>query len=250
MRINRKISRIDTLGNFLKRNLPYTGLPVLVGIISAVLLTITFARLAGEIIDKSVVNPDYQAALWVHSFSSPSLTVIFDFLTNLGGVSIEIILTGIILAGLFLRKLYQYAVYLVLATGGGALINGILKLIFQRPRPDLWPGIHQASGYSFPSGHAMSSACFYGFLIWLGFKLIRRHLLKILLAGALLLIILIVGLSRVYLGVHYPSDVLGGYLASSSWLVVLLTGSHISTSYFNTRRKSRIGEAYQSRKNR
>lgn len=100
-----------------------------------------------------------------------------------------------------------------------ALLNVALKLIVQRPRPE---GFRLAveSGFSFPSGHSMAAMAFFGLIVWLVWRYERDRKQRLLLTAAFSFIILMIGVSRIYLGVHYASDVLGGFCASLVWLVV------------------------------
>ena len=100
-----------------------------------------------------------------------------------------------------------------------SIINKILKAIFVRPRPNVLRLIKQG-GYSFPSGHAMASMTFYGFLIYLIIKSNINKNIKILLTSLLTILILLIGISRIYLGVHYASDILAGYLVSIIYLIL------------------------------
>lgn len=101
------------------------------------------------------------------------------------------------------------------------ILNNVLKVILQRPRPIEFRIINE-SGYSFPSGHSMVSMAFYGFLIYLIYKNIKNKYLKIPLISILSLLIIMIGVSRIYLGVHYTSDVCAGFLISISYLVIYI----------------------------
>lgn len=102
------------------------------------------------------------------------------------------------------------------------LLNQILKNIVQRPRPTEFRMIDE-SGYSFPSGHSMASAAFYGFLIYLVYKKVKNKKLKITIITLLSLLIILIGISRIYLGVHYTSDVLAGFFVSISYLTIYIS---------------------------
>src|SRR5204862_5520768 len=107
---------------------------------------------------------------------------------------------------------------------GGVLINQLLKTLFHRSRPELWPGA-QIAGFSFPSGHAMMSLCLFGTFIWLGMKYIKSGPARTAWTTLMVLLILLIGLSRIYLGAHFLSDVLAGYIAGGIWLVAVLSGA-------------------------
>lgn len=106
------------------------------------------------------------------------------------------------------------------------IINQTLKYLLKRPRPNIFR-IVEESGYSFPSGHSMVSMAFYGYLIYLVYKNIKNKYLKRFLIIILSIIIILIGISRIYLGVHYTTDVLGGFLLSISYLVLFI---HITKS--------------------
>ena len=105
----------------------------------------------------------------------------------------------------------------IVVVAGSPLLNHLLKEIFQRPRPDLHRLI-DIGGYSFPSGHAMNAFTVYGILTFLLWRHIFKHSGRILLLLFSSFFIIMIGVSRIYSGVHYPSDIIGGYLASGFWL--------------------------------
>ena len=102
------------------------------------------------------------------------------------------------------------------------ILNQLLKRILQRPRPTEFR-IVEETGYSFPSGHSMVSMAFYGYLIYLIYRYIKNKYIKWSLIVLLSILICLIGISRIYLGVHYTSDVLGGFLLSISYLVVYIS---------------------------
>lgn len=139
-----------------------------------------------------------------------------DF-TALGGVSVLTLLTILAVGLLLAQRKWRRALFLVGAISGGALLNAGLKIGFARPRPELVAHLVKVHDLSFPSGHAMNSAVVY---LTLGVLLARaengRRIKAYILGGAVLLTLL-VGCSRVYLGVHYPTDVLAGWTVGASW---------------------------------
>ena len=154
----------------------------------------------------------------VHSWASPLLTRAMRGVSELGEPGFAIPLGLLLAAILIWRGRARSAVTLAAAAVGGEVLNAILKAIFHRPRPEAFFGLPQPEHYSFPSGHAMVSVCFYGALA------------AILAAGGArgaaywalgIAAPLVIGFSRVYLGVHYPTDVLAGYAAAIVWLTIL-----------------------------
>nr|WP_306220618.1 phosphatase PAP2 family protein [Cohnella sp. WQ 127256] len=109
----------------------------------------------------------------------------------------------------------------ITAIGGAALLNAVLKSIFQRDRPNIYR-LAEETGYSFPSGHSMVAFALYVVLIYLLWRHTGSKWGRVILIAAGSLFIVSIGLSRIYLGVHYPSDVLGGYLASGIWLGLII----------------------------
>ncbi len=204
------------------------GPAALIGLVGGFLLLWLFGWLAEEVFTQEFTNLDSGIALGVHSWASPTLDTVFGFFSTLGGVAGTAVVTVLAFAVLAWRHQYHHAWRLVLALGGGVLLSQALKLVFHRNRPALWPhpGVTEP-GFSFPSGHAAVSLCLFGMLLWLGLRGFQHPLARAAWAALMVALILLIGLSRIYLGVHFPTDVLAGYLAGSFWLVMLLTGHDI-----------------------
>ena len=177
-----------------------------------------FAWLASEVARGNTMGFDLAVRGAVHTWASPALTHAMRGVTRLGE-SWFLIPLGLLLAVILIRRgRARAAVALGAAAAGSELLNAMLKAIFHRVRPDAFFGFPQPENYSFPSGHAMTSACFYGALaVVLAGGSARK---AIYWAGGVAAPLLI-GLSRVYLGVHYPTDVLAGYAAAIVWLTIL-----------------------------
>ena len=150
---------------------------------------------------------------------SDNVTPIAKAITQLGG-AIFLIGLSITLAIIIKNKKIGILIWVNIAIS--TLLNQILKFIIQRPRPTEFRIIDE-SGYSFPSGHSMVSAAFYGFLIYLIYKNVKNKYLKWGLITILSLLIFLIGISRIYLGVHYTSDVLAGFLIAISYLIIFIT---------------------------
>ena len=123
---------------------------------------------------------------------------------------------------LVIRKHRWYSIKIPVVAIGGVTMMALLKFVFSRPRP-LIPLLEPARGFSFPSGHAMMSFSFYGVLIFMVYENVRNQYLKWGLIIALLLLIFLIGVSRVYLRVHYASDVIAGFAAGFIWVVLSLS---------------------------
>ena len=149
---------------------------------------------------------------------SDKVTPIMKFITNFGGA---ITLITISIISLIVIKNKKMGISICSNLAIIAIMNQIVKHIVQRPRPDEFRIVDE-SGYSFPSGHSMVSAAFYGFIIYLIYKYVKNRKIKIISIILLGLIIPLIGISRIYLGVHYASDVLAGFLISASYLIVFI----------------------------
>lgn len=154
---------------------------------------------------------------FIHGFTSDGLTSYFKLISNMisGPVIFIIVLISIIVS--YVKKNYKYIPFIIGNIIIILILNVILKHIYSRPRPEFM--LIDEYGYSFPSGHAMVSMAFYGLYIYILFHLnIKKHI-KYLLSGCLFLLIAMVGLSRIYLHVHYFSDVIAGFAVSVIYLV-------------------------------
>lgn len=145
------------------------------------------------------------------------LTPIVKIITHIGGAKIVLVLTVVVI---ILIKGLKNKLFLLTGIVGTAGLNVVLKHIIQRERPNINRLIPE-KGYSFPSGHSMMSMAFYGMLIFLIFKYVKNTALKWTLIVILTILLSTIGITRIYLGVHYPSDVIGGFLVSLTYLFIL-----------------------------
>ena len=167
-----------------------------------------------EIMNGDIVGYDIVSKLFKFNASTP----IAKFITNFGGAIFVISLTTILF---FLIKDKKIGISIIANLGIVTILNQIIKFIMQRSRPTEFRIIEE-TGYSFPSGHSMVSLAFYGYLIYLIYKYINNKHLKRTLIIILSVLICIIGVSRIYLGVHYTSDVLGGFLISLAYLIIYI----------------------------
>lgn len=163
-------------------------------------------------------RPVYEA---IASLRSPGLTWFLVRFTNMGDVPVLLPLTLVLLGACCLKKRPGLGVLLAGNLALAALCNHLVKQVFQRARPDELLRLIEESGFSFPSGHSFTSMAFYGFLIYLIWKSFPDAAWKIPACAGLGLLILCIGLSRIYLGVHYASDVLAGFCGGVIWISVL-----------------------------
>ena len=181
---------------------------------------IGFLELAEDVFNKEIMNGDIIGYKIISTFLiSDFATPIAKFITNFGGAIFIILLTVILIAVIKNKKIgLSILANLAIIT----ILNQLLKRILQRPRPTEYRIIEE-SGYSFPSGHSMISMAFYGYLIYLIYKYVENKNVKWILISLLSVLICFIGISRIYLGVHYTSDVLGGFLISISYLVIYIS---------------------------
>ena len=177
---------------------------------------IIFLSIAEEILENQIWKFDDQVYRFIAKFITPGVTIFFKGITNLGGVIAVISIT----IGLFIfNKNKKYGIYTVLNLFIITIMNQVMKFIVQRPRPTQYRIIDER-GYSFPSGHTMVNMAFYGFLIYLIYTKIENNHVKWTLCTILTWLIPLIGISRIYLGVHYASDVIAGATISMAYLIL------------------------------
>lgn len=212
---------LATLPKSIRRNLLPLLLTIRVaGLGLAALALWVFAKIADEILEKESYAFDQEILLAIRRIHSPVLDRIMLGLTFLGEpMTLLILVLGI---GLWLlRKQHRsQATTLAIAALGGVGLNFILKQVFRRARPLLWERLIDINTYSFPSGHAMVSLVVLGtigYILAVNFQRFRYWIF-----GVTLLLILGIGFSRLYLGVHWPTDIIAGYAAGFVWLVTCI----------------------------
>ena len=181
---------------------------------------IGFLALAEDVFNKEIMNGDIIGYKIISTFLISDFTIpIAKFITNFGGAIILIVVTIALLISIKNKKI-RLSIFsnLVIIT----ILNQLLKRILQRPRPTEYRIIEE-TGYSFPSGHSMISMAFYGYLIYLIYKYVKNKYIKWISIILLSILICVIGISRIYLGVHYTSEVLGGFLISISYLIIYIS---------------------------
>lgn len=154
----------------------------------------------------------------INSYSSPFLDSFFLIFTELGGV-VAVTITSLTLFSYFVYKKQRYnALLLGVGVGGAALINYIAKITFERARPELWSQLITETTYSFPSGHAAGSSALAICIV----ALLWRTKWRIPAMVIAPLYIVLIGLSRMYLGVHYLTDVIAGWILSVAWVTIVI----------------------------
>lgn len=178
---------------------------------------ILFLALAEDVFNKEIMQVDIIGYNFVKTYLiKKEITPIMKLITFFGGATCLIGLTLVLFITIKNKKIgLLIGINLVTIT----ILNQIFKFILQRPRPTEYRIINE-SGYSFPSGHSMISMAFYGFLIYLIYKYVKNKKIKYISITLISVLIIFIGISRIYLGVHYTSDVLAGFLFSISYLII------------------------------
>jgi undecaprenyl-diphosphatase len=193
---------------------------VLVSLAAAVLSLFLFGWIANEMRAGDTLRFDLAIRDWVHQFASPGMTRAMTAISLLG-YNILILELVIALAVFLFLRWRRAAIWLAMTMAGALALDLALKYAFRRPRPTPFFGAALHS-FSFPSGHALCSFCFYAVLAGLIAARVRSMALRILVGILAAVLVIAIGLSRIYLGMHYPSDVIAGYLAAAMWVSTML----------------------------
>jgi len=189
------------------------------GFVALLTCLLVLGAVAEDVHNQEANALDTLATPLLHSLSNPTLDAIMRTLTDLGSTIVVVPLFVAALVLLIWRRHRREALFLAASMAGSLVLNQSLKLIFQRPRPQLaWAQVQPE--YSFPSGHAMNSIVFYvavALIVWVLWGR-RAGLIATVLA---IVLALLIGTSRIYLGYHYFTDVVGGFLAGAAWLIIV-----------------------------
>ena len=181
-----------------------------------------FIRLTFSITPQGSVQTFDEGILkWVETLRTPFLSMMMLDVTALGGLALTIVLGLLSIALFLLAKDPAAAIHLAITSVGGFMISIWTKGIIARPRPSIIPQLIHASGFSYPSGHAITSSAIYltmAILACRHFKEIRARVILLMLAG---IMIALISFSRIYLGVHYPSDTMSGALIGLAWALFM-----------------------------
>jgi undecaprenyl-diphosphatase len=212
----------------------YLGLHLTIGLLLSLAALWVFAGIAEDVIHHDPITQfDIELANALHSYNSSAVLSTALALTLAGSPMVIVPLALVVGAILIQRRQWIFLWGWLSALAGGAALDAALKMLFQRPRPvweDPWA---VAQGWSFPSGHAMGSLLTYGMIAYLAVATRPQWSLRIAVIGGMSLLILLIGLTRLYLGVHYFSDVMGGYAAGAVWLTSCISACEVA------RRRSR-----------
>ena len=198
-----------------------------------------FGWLAHEVLQGRTQAFDERWRAAVHACANPVLTLALRCVTVIGAPGFGVALAAALFWMLW-KAHNRHAALLIVVTGGGAaVLDQVLKRTFERPRPEPFFGLAKPDSWSFPSGHALFSMSFYLLLAWLLHARLGP-LARVIAWSSALALALLIGFTRVYLGVHYPSDVLGGYAVGGAWMLAVTLGDRWGRS----RQPDRIDPAY------
>ena len=179
------------------------------------------AQLSDEVLEQEAFAFDETVLLHIHQLASPALDTLMVGITRLGDPRTVVPLTALIFFALWWRHHRLEAQFFALNAFGGAVLSNVLKLVFSKQRPRLWDSPIVETTFSYPSGHALGSMVLYGFLSYVLATLYPRYATAFYSAAATLIIA--IGFSRLYLGVHWPTDILAGYGIGFLWVTVCIS---------------------------
>jgi undecaprenyl-diphosphatase len=179
-----------------------------------------FGAIAEDVVHRDVplTTIDLDVAIWLHARATPALTSVMSLVSDCGAPLTDIVIASFVALILLWKHARYWLLALVLAVAGGALLNIIIKHLIHRQRPIFEDPIQTLTSYSFPSGHAMGSTLLYGILAAMAVAYVRDRRLRMLAVASAVFVVAMICFSRIYLGVHYLSDVIAGFLAGLVWL--------------------------------
>ena len=204
-----------------KRRFDFLSLSLLLGLAAAVGALIFFGWLADEVLEGETRHFDEVTRAAIHQLASPLLTTIMRGLSFVGSTLVLSIGTTIVVVRFALLKWAREAILFAITMAGAGLLNVTLKLAFQRPRPVPFFDLPPPGSYSFPSGHALTSACFFGALAAILTARVKSRRVRLFLWVVCTLMFVLIGFSRIYLGVHHTTDVIAGFVAALIWILVV-----------------------------
>lgn len=208
---------------------------IVIAFIVVVAPVIIFAELAEQVSERETLAYDEAILLAVNRLEAPFLDSIAVAITQLGGLIGMVLLVAMCVVVLWLHRRRARAVFIVLSVTGAGLLNLLLKSIYQRDRPELWERLVTENTFSFPSGHAMaSSALAFGLMV--AFWHTRYRWIVVIGAG---IYMVAVAFTRLYLGVHYPTDILAGWIVSGMWVSAVTVAVYYRKLFIRSR-KSKV----------
>jgi undecaprenyl-diphosphatase len=199
----------------------FLTLSLLLGLAAAIATLIFFGWLTSEVLEGETLHFDEVTRAAVHQLASPILTTIMRGVSFVGSTLALTIMTAILVVLFVMRKWGREAKLFPITMIGAGLLNVTLKLAFKRPRPVPFFNLSAPETYSFPSGHSLTSACFFGALAAMLTTRVKSRRVQIIIWVLCTLMFLLIGFSRIYLGVHHTTDVIAGFAAALIWILVV-----------------------------
>ena len=206
------------------------GTLLFAGMLAAIAALFFFGWLAEEMLDGDTRRFDESVRQFVHDFATPVLTIIMQTASFLGSTLFLTIFGVIIVIALYLRKHRRGAMLFTITTVGASILLITLKLAFRRVRPEPFFDTILPASYSFPSGHSLAAFCFYGALAEILSERTDKLWQQTLVWISAVTMISLIGISRIYLGVHHPSDVVAGYAVGLIWVITIAIGDKLVRS--------------------
>jgi len=197
---------------------------------------IVFFKIAGEVIEKEPIHFDIVILNWLHNHANLFLDSFFLVFTNIGGVAGIVMITSVLIAYLLYKRQRRNSLLLLAGVGGAATANLILKGLFQRDRPSMFDSSIVETSFSFPSGHAMASSALVLCVILIFWNTKWRWLIT----GAGICLVLAISVSRLYFGVHYPTDIIAGWCASIAWVLTVFFISNKLSLRFGSQNTGKV----------
>lgn len=224
MRSTGKLVRMRRLWKLFLEEFALFSVEYLFVLIAGVSCLFIFYRFADALLRDQLSGFDEQFIGFVRSFASPGMDTFMKTVTFMGNFEFMILpFFAVFIYFLFIKPHRWFSIKIPVVAVGSISTNLILKRIYERPRPDELTHLVEASGLSFPSGHAMFSFSFVGLLIYIAWNFIKNKVIRNIVVTLLSALIFFIGISRVYVGVHYPSDVIAGFAAGLFWLLLSIT---------------------------
>lgn len=179
------------------------------------------AEISDNVLEQEAFALDKTILLHIHQLANPVLDKVMLFITSIGDPRTVVPLTGILLVFLWIKRQRMAALFFALDAAGGVALSYFLKLAFSKPRPRLWESPIEEITFSYPSGHALGSMVIYGFLSYVFSRMYPRYATAIYTFAVLMIVS--IGFSRLYMGVHWPTDIVGGYGIGFLWVMACIS---------------------------
>lgn len=204
-----------------QRLLEFLSLSLLLGLAAAIATLVFLGWLTDQVFEGDMRQFDDTTRAAVHTLASPGLTAVMRGLSFIGSTLFLALATAAVVVWFALRRWGREAKLFAITMVGASLLNITLKLAFKRERPIPFFDLTPPETYSYPSGHSLASCCFFAGLAAILSGRVKRKRARMIIWFAATVMFLLIGLSRIYLGVHYTTDVIAGFTAALIWIMVV-----------------------------